>query len=161
MPKRLIIYYSLTGTTQRLAEALAAKLDADLVRIECSRYRRGWFTYVRGGYDSIKRRKPPVKLSQKLEADYDLLIVGAPVWAGYPAPPLRSLFSGRYDLPERVAGFLTQGGESPGDKAIPEFEAIVGKPLEAVLDIQESSLDSAISDDTLGEFLRELEVAPD
>lgn len=40
--KTLIVYYSRTGKTAKVAQRLAAALKADVVEIKCVRYRLGY-----------------------------------------------------------------------------------------------------------------------
>lgn len=156
MSKCLIIYYSFSGTTQLVAEALAAQLDADLIRIECDTYKKGWLNYLKAGYASAKKRTPPIALSAEPGSGYDLVIVGTPVWAGYPAPPLRSLFAGDYALPQQVVAFMTQGGESPGANALPELKAIVGERLQAATHFRERDVRDGAYEPDLGDFVDQI-----
>jgi hypothetical protein len=55
-----VVYYSLTGTTRRVAQALAAELDADVEEIRCPRYRRGFFGFWRAAHASWKCKIPEV-----------------------------------------------------------------------------------------------------
>lgn len=110
--RTLIIYYSRTGTTAKLAEALAEALDADLAEIRCDRYRPGIFRYLRAGYDSVKIKLPPIKVPPMVPLDYDLVLIGGPVWTSYPALPLRSFLANPPELPPRLGVFLTYGGHS-------------------------------------------------
>lgn len=63
--------------------------------------------------------------------DYDLVLIGGPIWTSYPALPIRALLAGKPELPERVGLFLTYGGHSSPDKAIAEVAADVAltRPL--------------------------------
>jgi len=129
--KTLIVYYSRTGTTRKLAQALADAFGADISEIRCDRYGPGPFRYLRAGYDSVKANLPPIDMPQTRFLDYDLVLIGGPIWTSYPALPIRALLAGKPELPERVGLFLTYGGHSSPDKAIAEVAADVAltRPL--------------------------------
>ena len=97
--KALIVYYSRTGTTAKVAESLAAALKADVVEIKCARYRPGWLRYLRAGYDSVKGIMPPIEVPRIQPLNYDVILLGAPIWTSYPALPLRSFLALGTDLP--------------------------------------------------------------
>ena len=140
MPKVMIVYYSRTGTTRKLAEALAGRLNADVVEIRCDRYKGGIFRYLRAGYDSVKGNLPPIKMPETDLTAYDLVLLGAPIWTSYPALPLRAFLAAKPDLPGRVGMFLTSGGHSPQEKAVAEAEALLNAPLAATLAVQEKDV---------------------
>ena len=47
--RALIVYYSLSGTTAKVAEALAKAFDGERAEIRCDRYRSGIVSYFRAG----------------------------------------------------------------------------------------------------------------
>lgn len=143
MKKRLVLYYSRTGTTEHLAKLLASALDADLAQIECDQY-RGAFGYVRAAYDSLKRRLPDIKVSIDSVEKYDLLILGGPIWTSYPAAPLRAFLAQKRALPKQVALFMTYGGHSPAAKAEREIEDMLGSGLTGTILAKASELGSGL-----------------
>lgn len=140
MAKALIVYYSRTGTTRKLAVALAAALSADIIEIQCGRYGSGIFRYLRAGYDSLKGNLPPIETSHEVTAGYDLALIGAPIWTSHPALPLRAFLARKPPLPARLGLFLTHGGHSPSEKAVGEVEALLGHPVEAALSLKSSEV---------------------
>jgi len=138
--RTLIIYFTRTGRTKRLAEHLARELNADIEKIRCPRYRLGlfgWWRYLMAGYNSVRGRLPRIR---KLKADpmaYDLVLLGTPIWTSYPSLPMRSLLRKRPDLPARIAAFVTYGGQSEPDKAFDMMADLLGRPIDTRLAIQQ------------------------
>lgn len=152
--RTLIVYYSRTGTTRRLATALAGALDAELAEIHCARYRRGWFRYLLAGYDSVKGNLPPIEVPSVAFGDYDLVLIGAPVWTSHPALPIRAFLAGAPALPARTALFLTYGGHSPAETAVAELTAVLPSPAEADLCLRSDEVGG--NSDRLDAFLEAL-----
>ncbi|TQV82236.1 flavodoxin family protein [Denitrobaculum tricleocarpae] len=125
----LIIYYSRTGTTKKLAKVLAEMLNADLAEIRCDRYRPGIFRYLRAGYDSVRIKLPPIRFPPMAPHDYDLVLIGGPVWTSYPALPLRSFLAHPPGLPPRIGLFLTYGGHSDPVVAFEAMAASLSQPV--------------------------------
>lgn len=131
----LIIYYSRTGATKALADALATELSADKAEIECRRYRRGAVRYLLAGFDSVRGRIPPIDMPEISYRDYDLVLVGTPIWTSHPALPIRAFFAARPSLPDPVGLFTTYGGHSDPEIAITEMAAFLSKPPLASLSV--------------------------
>ena len=130
--KTLIIYFSRTGRTRRLAQRLAQLLGADTEEIECLRYRLGlfgWWRYLRAGFDSVQGNVPPIKPLNKDPADYDRILLGTPIWTSYPSLPIRAFLKDSPKLPSNVAAFLTYGGQSEPDKAFDMMAEMLGQPI--------------------------------
>jgi flavodoxin len=75
--KVLIAYYSHTGNTQKVAEALKAATGADVTRIEPVRDTNYLMKCI---YAMLKKRTPIKPCTTDLKG-YDALVVGSPVWA--------------------------------------------------------------------------------
>jgi len=131
--RTLIVYYTRTGTTRKLANALATELRADIEEIRCDRYRPGGLRYLRAGYDSLQGNLPLIEMSQISPTEYDLVLIGAPVWTSYPAIPIRAFLGAEPDLPARIAVFLTHGGHSPPEKAVEMMASLMPRQIEAAL----------------------------
>lgn len=154
--KTLIVYYSRTGHTAKVAQLLATALEADAAEIQCNRYRPGWFSYLRAGYDSVKGIMPPIDVPHVQFLNYDLIILAAPIWTSYPALPLRAFLALGTDLPARVALLLTYGGHSLPDKAIAFVADLLPVELEATLAVRQEDVDGCGLPAITDSFLRQL-----
>ena len=154
-----IVFYSRTGHTRSMAERLAGLLDGDLVEIRCPRYRTGWFRYLLAGYDSVKGNLPAIDFPEMELADYDLVLIGAPVWTSYPALPVRTFLSRQPVLPDRVAAFFSYGGHSPPEKAVATVNALLARPVESSLAVKEGDAGSEDAEKAVKAFADALEAA--
>ncbi|KEZ76148.1 flavodoxin family protein [Salinisphaera hydrothermalis] len=119
----LIVYYSLTGTTQTVATALGRKLEADVEALHCDRYTPDWRGMLRAGYDSWRHHLPALARVRHDPSNYALVIVGGPIWTFHPCTPVRAyLQQERTRLPQ-AAFFLTHGG-SAGERCLREMETL-------------------------------------
>ncbi len=112
MPKTLVIYYSLEGTTQRVAESVAEAMNADLLALRPRKEiaAQGFLKYPVGGFQVLTKQKPALHPLEKDPDDYDLLFIGTPVWAGQHTPAMRSFFAQTELQQKAVALFCTHKG---------------------------------------------------
>ena len=110
-PKTLVLYYSQTGNTKAVAEAIAKQLNADIEEIVSVSLYDGDFqaTIER----CIKEREagviPEIQPVKANIADYDVIFLGYPVWFGTYAPPVTA-FLNQADLSgKKVVPFCTFG----------------------------------------------------
>jgi flavodoxin len=112
--KTLVVFYSQSGNTRRVAQIIAQQLTADLEELVDRRARRGIFGFLRSGRDAFRGRTTEIEPLRRQPSEYDLIVVGTPVWAARPAPAVRT-FLQSHDLGgKKVALFCTmssQGGE--------------------------------------------------
>ncbi|MFZ5974918.1 MAG: flavodoxin family protein [Bacillota bacterium] len=115
MEKTLIIYYSLDGNTQFVANALAEKLGADLLPIKPVKdlQKKGFWKFFFGGMQVVFGKKPKLLPMDKKPADYKSIIIGTPVWASSFAPPIKTLLESNTIAGKNVAVFCCCGG-GPG-----------------------------------------------
>jgi len=67
--------------------------------------------YFWGGYQATMKKKPKLNPITMNPLDYDLIIIGTPVWAWTFSPPIRSFIS-MFDLSgKKVALWMCNGGE--------------------------------------------------
>ncbi len=93
--KILIVYYSLEGSTRLIAEAIAEKIGADVLELKLKKEfkHKGFTKYFWGGKQVFMKEKPELLLLEKNPKDYDLIIIGTPVWAFTYTPALNTFFS--------------------------------------------------------------------
>ena len=88
--KSLVVYYSRSNVTKKLAEDIAGKTDADIEEIKPKVNYQGKLGYARGGKDALREKIIDLEPLKYNPGDYDMVYLGAPVWAGKAANPLIS-----------------------------------------------------------------------
>ena len=124
--KILVVYYSKTGNTEKVAKDVAAKLNADIEKITDLTDRSGVMGYLRGGRDAMKKRPTEIGPLQKNPADYDITVIGTPVWGWNMTPAVRAYITKTKGQLKEVAFFTTAGG-TKAEKIVPSMEELSGK----------------------------------
>ncbi len=119
--KTLVVYYSKSGNTRRVAQEIAKGLGAETEEIvEVGVKRTGILGFLRAGRGGMMRKKSRIETPKKRPGDFDLVFVGSPVWGWNLAPAVRSYLAA-VDLGQKpMALFCTMG--SNGEKKT--FESI-------------------------------------
>ncbi len=108
--KTLIVFYSRTNVTKKIAEALATQLDADLEQIKSVKSYAGPIGYLMAGREATLRKSTDIEPTAKNPADYDLVVVGTPIWSFNMSSPVRAYLEQQKDNLKKVAFFCTMGG---------------------------------------------------
>jgi flavodoxin len=80
--KSLVVFYSRSGKTKQVAEKITELLKADLEEVIDLKSRKGIFGWLSAGKDASKKNGATIAAIKKQPAQYDLVILGTPVWAG-------------------------------------------------------------------------------
>lgn len=109
--KTLVVYYSKSGNTRRVAEEIAKALGAETEELlEVGVKRTGILGFLHAGRDGMRQRASSIEPAKKRVSDYDLVFVGSPVWGWNLVPAVRA-YLGAADLTGKpVAFFCTSGG---------------------------------------------------
>jgi flavodoxin len=129
MSNTLVVYYSLTGNTRQVAEAIAAALDADLEVIE----------------DTFNR---DTGLGRPRSAIEGLL-------GPRQSSPVRAYLSQHHASLERVAFFCTQGGIG-GKWALQNMAKVSGQRPIARMIISASQLNTPVTEKKIAQFVSEI-----
>ena len=127
-PRILVVCYSRSGTTQRLADMLAATLPADcetLYEREGPRWRSGTRGYARSIVDVIAHRRANLRPTMHDPSHYDIVVVGTPVWASCASTPVATWLAAHHRQFRHVAFFCSLGGRG-SEKAFEQMHASVG-----------------------------------
>lgn len=108
--KALVVYYSRTGTTKSAAKKIAQELGADMEEIIDKKNRRGPIGFLTAGYDATRAKKTKIAETSKNPNEYDLIVIGTPVWNSRPTPAIRTYLS-NYDLSGKKPRFSAQTKE--------------------------------------------------
>jgi len=121
--KSLVIFYSLTGKTKLVSQTIAEALNAELVEIEeVKPRRRGFVTYLSGGFAAITNKGSQIRPVNVNWNRYDTVFIGSPVWASRPTPAINSLVYANNFKSQSIVPFFTMGGDN-SDKALENITA--------------------------------------
>ncbi len=106
--KVLMLYYSRSGTTRKVAEAIAALLGCDVEEILDRKDRSGVTGYLVSLKDSALRKPAEIEPVRRDPADYDLVVIGTPVWGFSVCGPVRTYLVQHEGRLGEVAFFCTR-----------------------------------------------------
>ena len=122
MGKALVAYFSASGKTAKLAEAVAGAAGADLFEIRPEKpYTEADLKWTnplaRCNREKFGRKEVPVAGKVTGMESYGMIFIGFPIWY-YGAPNIVETFVKGYDLSgKRIALFATSGGSDIGKTA--------------------------------------------
>ena len=121
MGKRLVAYFSASGTTKKAAEMIASAVDADIYEIvpkqPYSKADLNWMDKKsRSSVEmSDKKFRPEISNTDAPIDKYDEIILGFPIW-WYVAPTIINTFLESYDFSgKKIILFATSGGSGFGN----------------------------------------------
>lgn len=124
--KKLIVYYSLEGNTELIAGKILKYLEADVIRlIPKKEYPKGNFKkYIWGGRSATFGEKPKLEDYSFVAEDYDVIIIGTPIWAGTFAPPIKTFLADN-----KISGkdiyLYTCGAGDATDKFFDKYKSVL------------------------------------
>lgn len=129
--KTAIVYYSMSGNTEYVAERIAKEINADLIPIfpEKSFPDKGFKKFLWGGKSAVMGEMPNL-LPYTFDAEkYDSVIFGTPVWASNFTPPIRTFISKNRDnlKNKKISAFLCFAGGG-GQKALDKLKSFLEIP---------------------------------
>ena len=107
----LILYYSMSGNTEEVARAIHSAVDGKLMKFEPKGGKR--VSVAKGAVQALFKAKPPMEPLAIDPAEYDLIFLGCPVWAGHAAPVIHS-FAGMYPLAGKKVALFCTCADKPG-----------------------------------------------
>ena len=139
MGKKLVAYFSASGTTRNVAEMIASAAEADLYEImpkqPYSKADLNWMDKKsRSSVEmSDKKFRPEISDIDVQVDKYDEIILGFPIW-WYVAPTIINTFLENYDFSgKKIVLFATSGGSGFGNTvselkpSAPDAEIVEGK----------------------------------
>ena len=151
--KILIAYYSRTGNTKKIANLLKNKLNCDIEAIEDLNKHSGVIGWLKGGYESSQNKKAEIGSVRKNPEDYDLVIIGSPVWASKLASPVTTYVKQYKDNFKEVACFATCNARGQ-DGTFKQLEEITNKQLKAKMSFNKKTIEDP--DIEIGKFIEKV-----
>lgn len=123
MGKKLVAYFSASGTTKKIAEMIASEAEADLYEIVPKQpYSKADLNWMdKKSRSSVemndKKYRPEITDTDAKIEGYDEVILGFPIW-WYVAPTIINTFLESYDFSgKKIILFATSGGSGFGNTA--------------------------------------------
>ena len=121
MSKILVAYFSASGVTKKVAEKLAALVNADIHEIKPKvPYTKADLNWMdKKSRSSVemadKKIRPEITDTDAKIAEYDEIFLGFPIW-WYVAPTIINTFLEKYDFTgKKIVLFATSGGSGFGN----------------------------------------------
>ncbi len=140
-PKILVVYYSRSGTTRKVAQSLAAALQCDSEEIVEGRNRNRILGYLRSLFEARQQIPSRIALAVKDPSTYDLIVVGTPVWVWSVSSPVRAYMIANKARFPAVAFFCTLG-RTGSDKAFAQMQGLASQRPIACLSVTARDLAS-------------------
>ncbi|MBL7053647.1 hypothetical protein ISS06_00380 [Patescibacteria group bacterium] len=131
--KILLVFYSRTKTTAKLAKVMAGKIDCDSEEIIDTFDRQGARGYLISGKQTIQKKLTLLEPIKNKPDSYDLVIIGTPVWVFTMSVPIRTYINNYYKQFKQVAFFCTQGSKGH-EKTFKHMEELCKQKPIAVID---------------------------
>jgi len=153
--KILVVFYSRSGATRRVAEALAAELKCDAEEIVATKNRAGFVGITRSLIEAMRGRPAQIATPRLNPSSYDLVVIGTPVWAWSVSSPIRAyLVDNNKNFPE-AAFFCTL--QHRGDEAtFAQMQDLAGKVPRAKVAFRTADVIAGRFRSGLAEFIRAL-----
>ena len=127
--KTLVVYYSLEGNTEYVAEKIKESIGADLLKLVPKKayHDKGFAKFFWGGKSAVMAEKPELEPYDVNLAEYDRIIFGFPVWASNFTPPIRTFVEDNKDelKGKKFASFVCQSGGG-AEKALAKLAKTIG-----------------------------------
>lgn len=138
----LCMYFSRTGNTKAAMEELAAALDAELVELSDGVDRSGGKGFFRSGMDAMRRTVEPLKPfeTKKPLANYKLVILGTPVWAGRCSSVARGFLREKGYLLTNVSYVLLRGGNGKCEEVYHQMDKYLSQPHRTAVSLRAGSV---------------------
>lgn len=110
--KTLIVYYSYTGNTKKIAEKIHKEIGGDIAEIKTVvPYKESYNSVVEQGKKEVNQGYMPEiePLGVNLE-EYDTIILGTPVWWYTFAPAVKTFLEQNDFSGKKIYTFATNGG---------------------------------------------------
>ena len=135
----MVVYHSRAEITKKVAEAISNLLKCDVERIVEKKNRAGIIGYITAGRDARRRKLTEIEDAKFNPGEYDLTIIGTPVWAANISPAVRTYLTQHKDEFRKTAFFCTCSGNK--GKVFEEMESACGKKPIALLELRRKEVE--------------------
>ncbi len=156
--KKAVVFYSLSGNTQAAAKEIAEGIGADLIELKLVKPfpTEKSKQLALGGMQAMFGMKPSIQELSKNIKEYDVLILGTPIWAGTIAAPVHS-FLNKYQVLDKIVAVFTFSGGGDNKRCIAKLSKRLPR-LKVEVALANRDSDLAIHNaDKIHHFIKEVE----
>lgn len=153
--KMLTVFFSKSGNTKMIAEIIAKVTESDIEEVKDTKNREGFSGYIRCALEGLFKRQTSIKERTKDPANYDLVIIGTPVWSGSVSSPIRTYIIQNRHRFRNVAFFCSYGGQG-NFRTFAQMTDLIGRNPLATLDVREKEITGGTYTPKVEIFIKEL-----
>lgn len=137
--KSLVLFYSWSGNTRRIAQIIAEKTGADLRELQPEvPYSQNYNAVLSQAKQEIQRKQYPALRPIDMDwSAYDVVYLGTPNWWSSIAPPVSAFLHEFMPTDKTIIPFCTHGGGGEGHIARDVRAYCIGCDVLPLLSIQE------------------------
>jgi menaquinone-dependent protoporphyrinogen IX oxidase len=166
MGKVLVAFYSSAGTTRKAGQAIAAALGADVEDIQEVNPRhldvqgpgglRKLGRIIVAGGEVGMGLSSPILPSKYNPGDYDLVVIGTPIWNSRLTGPVRAYIERHKDQFKAVAFFRTGLNPRPSVRCFQQMEQACGQAPKATANFEAEKVNAGDLSAQVQEFVSKL-----
>ena len=137
--KTLVLFYSWSGNTRRIAKSIAQKTGADLFELQPKTpYPDNYNEVVAQAKQEVQHSYEPPRLPSSVDwSAYDTVYLGTPNWWSTMAPPLYAFLREVMPTDKTIIPFCTHGGGGSGKIAKDIATLCIGCDVLPIFSIQD------------------------
>ena len=151
--KTLVVFYSRHGHAKSIGEAIAKTLGSDIESLEDTKDRGHLISWFKSAFDEELRTPTKIKPLKFSPKEYDLVVIGTPVWDGI-VPPVHEYLNLNKNKFKKVAFFATFGAAP--ENAFYIMGKIIGKNPIATLEVQDRQIALGEHKAKINEFCKKI-----
>ena len=156
MTQSLVVFYSRTGYTKSVAEAISDKLKCDIEEIFDTKKRSGAMGYMGAVKDASGKKLTKIKDITKDTALYDCIIIGTPIWYLTMSTPIRTYITQYSNKFKQAAFFCTHRG-NPGT-TFDDMEKISNKKPLTIMEISNKDFKNGTDERKIKDFIDKIKI---
>lgn len=156
--KMLIVYYSRSGKTRKIAELMGEKFKAEVEQIIDNKNRKGLLGFLVSGNEAYLQKNITIQKLTRDPSQYDVIVIGTPIWAGHMSTPVKSFCQEYREKIPKYAFFTTSLGSNPGNIFL-AAERITGQKPIAVMNFTNRDIKKQYHLEMIDEFINNIREA--
>ncbi len=150
--KCLLVFYSRTGTTKKIAELISTEMNCEYEEIIDTKKRKGFIIgFIKSGFAATREKLTIIQEIQKDPKLYDTVILGTPIWNKRMTPAIRTYITENKNRFKSVAFYCTMGGKG-GQITFESMAKLCEKTPVSTLEITKKEIKNELHQDKIKNF---------